>query len=318
MLEDWKRVINDQNKIWDLTSSETFVDQSFTFGTVVYLFLALLIIVSLTRTVKIVPQSENWLVERIGKYNRTLGAGLHLIIPFFESISSLHKISIQEVQLPTDRIAAITKDNVTISIKLAILYRIVDVSRTVYRIQDVKSAVETVVIGAIRNVIGQTDLDGVQTNRQHLAAVIEEQLQHVASEWGIKLTRVEIIEVDVDPATKEAMQIQLNAERMRRGSVTEAEGKKQALQLQADAELYTAQRVAEATRLRADAQAYALEVVSKAISAGGNSAVEFEIRKIQAAAVQELSKSSNSKIIMLPTDVLSSLTSTIARITDKF
>jgi regulator of protease activity HflC (stomatin/prohibitin superfamily) len=294
------------------------VDQSFTFGTIVYLFVALLVIVTLTRTVKIVPQSENWLVERIGKYNRTLGAGLHLIIPFFESISALHKISIQEVQLPTDRIAAITKDNVTISIKLAILYRIVDVSRTVYRIQNVKSAVETVVIGAIRNVIGQTDLDGVQTNRQHLAAVIEEQLQHVANEWGIKLTRVEIIEVDVDPATKEAMQIQLNAERMRRGSVTEAEGKKQALQLKADAELYTAQRVAEATRLRADAQAYALEVVSKAISAGGNSAVEFEIRKIQAAAVQELSKSSNSKIIMLPTDVLSSLTSTIARISDKF
>ena len=294
------------------------MDQSFTFGTIVYLFVALLVIVTLTRTVKIVPQSENWLVERIGKYNRTLGAGLHLIIPFFESISALHKISIQEVQLPTDRIAAITKDNVTISIKLAILYRIVDVSRTVYRIQNVKSAVETVVIGAIRNVIGQTDLDGVQTNRQHLAAVIEEQLQHVANEWGIKLTRVEIIEVDVDPATKEAMQIQLNAERMRRGSVTEAEGKKQALQLKADAELYTAQRVAEATRLRADAQAYALEVVSKAISAGGNSAVEFEIRKIQAAAVQELSKSSNSKIIMLPTDVLSSLTSTIARISDKF
>ena len=121
----------------------------------------------------------------------------------------------------------------------------------------------------------------------------------IASEWGIKLTRVEVAEVEVDEATKQAMQIQLNAERVRRGTVTEAEGKKQAAQL------------------RADAEAYAVTAVSRAIADGGASAVEFEIKKIQAAAVKELAQGNNTKLIMLPSDVLSSLSGTFGKIIEK-
>ena len=143
-------------------------------------------------------------------------------------------------------------------------------------------------------------------------------MQTVSDEWGIKLTRVEITEVDVDSATKEAMQVQLNAERKRRGQVTEAEGIKQATQLQADARLYSAEKEAAAKRILADAEAYAVTAVSKAIAEGGASAVEFEIKKIQAAAIQELSKGNNSKIIMLPSDVLSALSGTLGKIASKF
>ena len=113
------------------------------------------------------------------------------------------------------------------------------------------------------------------------------------------------------------MQIQLNAERIRRGTVTNAEGEKQAAQLRADADLYTAQKKAEATMVLADAEAYAVNAVSKAISNGGASAVEFEIRKIQAAAVKELAQGNNTKLIMLPSDVLSSLSGTIGKIIEK-
>jgi regulator of protease activity HflC (stomatin/prohibitin superfamily) len=113
------------------------------------------------------------------------------------------------------------------------------------------------------------------------------------------------------------MQIQLNAERVRRGTVTEAEGKKQAAQLKADADLYTAQKKAEATMVLADAEAYAVNAVSKAISNGGESAVEFEIKKIQAAAVKELAQGNNAKLILLPSDVLSSLSGTISKIIQK-
>jgi regulator of protease activity HflC (stomatin/prohibitin superfamily) len=291
------------------------MDSSFSFSGFIYFFFVALIIITIKFSVKIVPQSENWLVENLGRYNRTLQAGLHIIIPFIENVR--HKVIVQETQLPPDPINAITHDNVSISVQLAILYRIVDASRTVYRIENLRLAIKTIVNGTVRSVIGKTDLDGVQSNRRHIATEIENELKLVSEEWGIVLTRVEITEVEVDEKTREAMQIQLNAERMRRGVVTQAEGEKQAIQLRADATLYESQKQAEAKKILADAEAYAVAAVSKAIRDGGNSAVEFEIKKIQAGAIQELAKGTNTKLVILPSDVLSSLSGTITKITDK-
>ena len=287
----------------------------FSFSGFIYLFFVVLIITTIKFSVKIVPQSENWLVENLGRYNRTLQAGLHIIIPYIENVR--HKVIVQETQLPPDPINAITHDNVSISVQLAILYRIVDASRTVYRIENLRLAIKTIVNGTVRSVIGKTDLDGVQSNRRHIATEIENELKLVSDEWGIVLTRIEITEVEVDEKTREAMQIQLNAERMRRGVVTQAEGEKQAIQLRADATLYESQKKAEAKKILADAEAYAVASVSKAIRDGGNSAVEFEIKKIQAGAIQELAKGTNTKLVILPSDVLSSLSGTITKITEK-
>jgi regulator of protease activity HflC (stomatin/prohibitin superfamily) len=280
------------------------------FSSPVLLVFVALVLVVLKLGVKIVPQSENWLVERLGKFNRKLEAGLHLIIPFFESVR--FKVPIQERQLPPKPINAITLDNVTISVSLAVLYRIVDASKTMYRIANVDDAIMTIVNGTVRSVIGKTDLDGVQSNRRQISEEIESDLRSVSEEWGILITRVEILEVDVDPETKQAMQLQLNAERNRRALVREAEGKKQATELDADAQLYAAQRQAEAMKITADAEAYSVSVVSQAISAGGASAVEFEIKKVQAQAVQELARGQNAKIVLLPTDVVSSLSGTLS------
>ena len=276
----------------------------------VFIFFVLLVLITLKLSVNIVPQSENWLVERLGKFNRKLEAGLHLIIPFFESVR--YRVSIQERQLPPKPINAITLDNVTISVSLAVLYRIVDASKTMYRIANVDDAIMTIVNGTVRSVIGKTDLDGVQSNRRQLSEEIERDLQSVSDEWGILLTRVEILEVDVDPQTKQAMQLQLNAERSRRALVREAEGKKQATELDAEAQLYAANKQAEALKIRADAEAYAVTAVAKAINDGGISAIEFEIRKLQALAVQELGKGNNAKIVLLPSDVMSSLSGGLA------
>ena len=288
----------------------------FSFSNLVMLAFVVLVIVTLRASIKIVPQSENWLVERLGKFNRKLEAGLHLIIPFFEAVR--FRVPILERQLPPRPINAITLDNVTISISLAVLYRIVDASKTLYRISNVDDAIMTIVNGMVRSVIGKTDLDGVQSNRRQLSDEIEHDLQTVSDEWGIMLTRVEILEVDVDPETKAAMQLQLNAERNRRALVREAEGKKQATELDADAQFYAAQRQAEAMKVKADAEAYAVTAVARAIAAGGTSAVEFEIKKIQAQAVQELSKGSNAKIVLLPTDVLGGLSGSISGLVNRF
>ena len=291
------------------------MENGFSFASVVYLFILVLVLVTLRYSVFIVPQSENWLIERLGRYHRKIEAGLHLLIPFFEVVR--HKVSIQEMQQPPDPINAITLDNVSISIQLAIFYRIIDSSKTMYRIADLKTGIKTIVNGTVRSVIGKTELDGVQSNRRHIAEEIESELQAVSDEWGIKLTRVEITEVEVDEQTKEAMQVQLNAERKRRGAVTEAEGIKQATQLQADASLYSAEKEALAKRILADAEAYAVAAVSKAISEGGARAIEFEVKKLQAQAVQSLAVGNNTKIVLVPSDVLSSLSVTIGKLASK-
>ena len=288
---------------------------TFSVSSLLTLALAALVLVTLRGAVKIVPQSENWLVERLGKYHRKLDAGLHLLIPFFETVQ--HKVPIQERQLPPRPINAITLDNVTISISPAVLYRIADASRTMYRIANVDDAIITIVNGTVRSVIGKTDLDGVQSNRRQLSTEIEEELRTVSEEWGVVLTRVEILEVDVDQETRQAMQRQINAERDRRALVLDAEGKRKATELDADAQLYAAQKQSEAMRIRADAEAYAVGVVARAISEGGASAVEFEIRKLQAAAVQELSQGSNAKIVLVPTDVLNGLSGALTRLAGK-
>ena len=291
------------------------MENGFSFSSIVYLFILVLVLVTLRYSVFIVPQSENWLIERLGRYHRKIEAGLHLLIPFFEVVR--HKVSIQEMQQPPDPINAITLDNVSISIQLAIFYRIIDSSKTMYRIADLKTGIKTIVNGTVRSVIGKTELDGVQSNRRHIAEEIESELQAVSDEWGIKLTRVEITEVEVDEQTKEAMQVQLNAERKRRGAVTEAEGIKQATQLQADARLYSAEKEALAKRILADAEAYAVAAVSKAISEGGASAIEFEVKKLQAQAVQSLAVGNNTKIVLVPSDVLSSLSGAIGKLANK-
>lgn len=265
--------------------------------------------------VKIVPQSQNFLVERLGRYNRTLDAGLQIIIPVFESIR--HKVDILERQLPTNKISAITLDNVTIEIRLAILYRIVEAEKAIYRIYDLDQAIQTTVTGVVRSVLGRTELDGVQSNRQDLSESIEAELRGVTQEWGIVLSRVEIVDVEVDDETKKAMQLQLNAERTRRFLVREAEGKKEAAQLDADAQLYIAQKQAEARRTIADADAYAVRAVAEAISDGGDGAVNFEVKKLQADALRALGESGNSKLIFIPSEALETLSSAASKLITK-
>lgn len=261
---------------------------------------------------KIVPQTENWLVERLGKYHRTLAAGVHITIPFYESIA--HKESIVERQLPVKQVPAFTRDNVQIEMKLAILYRVTDAGRAWYRIKNIDQAIETVIISVVRSTIGGSELDQVQSNRSELSGTIATEIQHVTEEWGINVTRVEIVDVEVDSQTRHAMQMQLNAERTRRAVVTEAQGKREAANLGADAELYMAQRKAEAQRVLADAEAYAVQTVAKAINDNGHAAIEFQIRKIQADSVRAIGESASSKLVVIPADALSSLTGVLGRI----
>lgn len=271
------------------------------------LIATLLIIVVVRKSIKIVPQSENHTVERFGKYTRTLKAGLNFIIPFFDRIAK--ELSILERQLPEKPHDVITKDNVTIVITNTIFFRIVDAAKATYRIHDLDGAINNAVTGTVRSIIGSIEFDEVQSHRDQINKQIRDSLKETCADWGVDITRTEILDVGVDASTTKAMQQQINAERERRASVMAAEGRKKSIELEAEAKLYTAQKEAEAKRTLADADAYTTSTIAEAIKNGGDLAIQFEIQKRQVEAIGQLSTSPNSKIIILPNDIIQSLSS---------
>jgi regulator of protease activity HflC (stomatin/prohibitin superfamily) len=268
---------------------------------IVPLSLAGLLLLTVLLSVKIVPQSEKYVVERLGRLHKVLGPGVNLIVPLIDSVK--HRIPILERQLPSIKQDAITRDNVLIRADISVFYRIVAPENTVYRISNVDAAVTTTVAGIVRSEIGKIDLDDVQSNRSQLNASIKAQLADATDDWGIQVTRAEVLDVNLDEQTRDAMLQQLNAERARRAAISKAEGEKRARELKADAELYTAQKVAEARRIQADADAYATATVAEAIRLNGNESIQFEIAKRQIDAMGLLASSNRAKTIVLPTDL---------------
>ena len=268
----------------------------------IYLLLALLVIVTVFKAVKIVPQSEQHVVERFGRLHAVLKPGINMIVPFLDVVA--HRISILERQLPTASQDAITKDNVLVRVDTSVFYRITEPEKTVYRIRDVDAAIATTVAGIVRAEIGKMDLDEVQSNRNEMIGTIKTLVESAVDDWGIEVTRAEILDVNLDQATRDAMMQQLNAERARRAQVTEAEGAKRAVELNADAELYAAEQTAKARRVQADAEAYATGVVAAAIAENGLEAAQYQVALKQVEALNTLGNSPSSSTILVPANAL--------------
>lgn len=268
----------------------------------IWLLVAILVILVIFRGIKIVPQSEQHVVERFGRLRSVLGPGINIIVPFLDVVR--HKISILERQLPTASQDAITRDNVLVQVDTSVFYRIIQPEKTVYRIRDVDAAIATTVAGIVRAEIGQMDLDDVQANRARLIDTIKASVEDAVDDWGIEVTRAEILDVNLDQATRDAMLQQLNAERARRAQVTEAEGQKRAVELAADAELYAAEQTAKARRISADAEAYATGVVAKAIADNGMEAAQYQVALKQVEALNALGGGQGNQTIVVPAQAL--------------
>lgn len=271
-------------------------------GNAVWLVIALFIILCIFLGVRIVPQSEKHVVERFGRLRSVLGPGINFIVPFLDRVA--HKISVLERQLPTHKQDAITADNVLVTVDTSVFYRITEPEKTVYRIRDVDAAIATTVAGIVRAEIGTMDLDHVQSNRATLIEKIKGALANVVDDWGIEVTRVEILDVNLDEATRAAMLQQLNAERARRAQVTEAEGKKRAVELNADAELYAAEQAAKARRVTADAEAYATSAIAAAIRDNGLEAAQFQVALKQVEALTAVGQGAGKQTIIVPANAL--------------
>ena len=271
-------------------------------GNIVVVLFALFIILCIFLAIRIVPQSEQHVVERFGRLKSVLGPGINFIVPFLDKVA--HRVSILERQLQTASQDAITLDNVLLVVETSVFYRVLEPEKTVYRIRDVDAAIATTVAGIVRAEIGKMELDEVQSNRASLITRIKESVEGAVNDWGIEVTRAEILDVGLDQATRDAMLRQLNAERERRAAVTRAEGQKRAVELAADADLYAARQQAEARRVAADAEAYATGVVAEAIAKGGLEAVQYNIALEQVKAIGQVGKGQGSQTIIVPADAV--------------
>jgi regulator of protease activity HflC (stomatin/prohibitin superfamily) len=259
--------------------------------------------------IKIVPQGQKWTVERFGRFTRVLESGLNLIVPFIDRVG--RRLQVMEQVLDVPQQTVITKDNAAVIADGVVFFRIDDPAAASYQIQDLESAVVNLTTTNLRSVIGSMDLDETLSNRQRINDVLMGIVDDATNPWGIKIIRIEIRDLRMEPQLQEAMNLQMIAERRRRAQVTEANGKREAEILQAEGEKQgailraegdrqAAFLEAEAREREAQAEARATQMVSDAISAGNIQAIQYFLGTKYVEALRDIGRADNSKLVLLP------------------
>ena len=212
----------------------------------ILIILLIILIVLAVMSIKIVRQSEVYIIERLGKFHKIADAGLTIIIPFIDHVRSIVSLKQQTMDIPPQDV--ITKDNVTITIDTVVFYRILEPAKAVYEIQSLKKGIEYLSVTTIRDIVGKMDLDSTFTSRDAINDKLRAILDEATDRWGCKIDRVEIQDITPPPDVKDAMEKQMNAERNKRASILEAEGERQAAVLKAQGEKEAAILQAEADK----------------------------------------------------------------------
>ncbi len=265
------------------------------------LILAIVVVIVLVVLLglKIVPQSENYVVTRLGAYHRTLDAGVNVIVPFLDRVHS--KVPVNDQVLNDISLEVVSADNVVFGAQLLVVYRIENPEAAVFRVNNIDNLVIGLVQSLVRSELGKVELDQVQSDRGSLNVALLEALEDAGQTYGIRISRSEITDVKLNETTQKAMAEVLAAERERRAAITRAEGQRRAAELAADAELYEAQRKADAIRAIADANAEANRAIAASLEGeNAREALTFQTARMQVEALEGLSKSDNAKLIMLP------------------
>ncbi|HVM17342.1 MAG TPA: SPFH domain-containing protein [Gaiellaceae bacterium] len=239
-------------------------------GLIVLVVVAVLAIVVLARAIRIVPQARAGIVERLGRYHRTLDAGLALVIPFVDRVKPL--VDLREQVVSFDPQSVITEDNLVVYIDSVVYYQVTDPKAAIYEIADFIGGIEQLVVTTLRNVIGGMTLEQTLTSRDEINAQLRGILDEATGKWGIRVNRVELKAIEPPGTIKEAMEKQMRAERDRRATILQAEGVKQSQILTAEGEkqaaILRAQGQRESEILQAEGQSKAIETVFEAIHRG--------------------------------------------------
>jgi regulator of protease activity HflC (stomatin/prohibitin superfamily) len=275
------------------------------------LFLAIVLVLM---GVKTIPQGMEYTVERFGRFTRSLRPGLHLITPVVDRIGA--KMNMMETVLDVPEQEVITKDNAMIKANGIIFFQVLDAAKAAYQVTDLELGILNLTMTNLRTVMGSMDLDELLSKRDHINARLLGVIDDATTPWGVKVTRVEIKDIEPPDDIVEAMARQMKAEREKRAVILEAEGvrqaeilraegEKQAAILEAEGRKEAAFRDAEARERQAEAEAQATTVVSKSISEGNVQAINYFVAQKYIDAVKSFANSSNQKILFLPLEATS-------------
>jgi regulator of protease activity HflC (stomatin/prohibitin superfamily) len=271
------------------------------------LVIALFAVITVYRSVRIVPQQRMDVVERLGKYKRTLSPGLNLLVPFVDAVRTKVDMREQVVSFPPQPV--ITSDNLVVSIDTVLYFKVVDPVRATYEISNFLQAIEQLTVTTLRNVIGSMDLERALTSRDEINRHLSSVLDETTGRWGIKVTRVEIKAIEPPPSIRDSMEKQMRAERERRATILNAEGHKQAQILTAEGEKQAAVLRADGDRqariLTAEGQAKAVRTVFNAIHEANPSQKVLAYQYLQ--ALPQIANGSANKVWIVPSELTRAL-----------
>ena len=310
--------------------------------TIIVGIIVLIVIIFVLRGVRIIPQAETWVIERLGKYNRTLESGINIIWPIIDRPRVIHtrhtivdvdgntyvrnrttcKIDLREQVYDFPKQSVITKDNVTTTINALLYFQIIDPVKAVYEIDNLPNAIEKLTQTTLRNVIGELELDETLTSRDTINSKLRAVLDEASNKWGVKATRVALQDTTPPNSVRDAMERQMQAERERRAQVLkatgdkealilESEGKKAALINQAEADKQTkilaAEGEANSRIIKAKAEAEAIAKINEALANSGMDPANYMLAEKYINTLKEMASGQDSKTVYMPYEASSML-----------
>ena len=262
------------------------------------------VILTIAKGVRIIPQGEEWIVQRLGKYRETLSPGLRFIIPYIDSIA--YKLTTKDIILDVQEQEVITRDNAVIVVNAIAFIKITDPVKAVYGVQNYSEAIRNMIMTTLRSIVGEMELDHALSQRDMIKTRLKAGVADEAMDWGLTVKSVEIQDIKPSQSMQRAMELQAAAERERKAMVTRAEGEKQSMILTAEARLESAKRDAEAQIMLADASSQAITKVTGAF--GENELpMLYLLGEKYINGMTKLAESQNAKMILLPADLQSTL-----------
>jgi len=269
-------------------------------GFIVTLAILIFVAVTIAKGVRIVPQGEEWIVERLGKYHGTLKPGLNIVIPYLDKIA--YQLVTKDIILDVQEQEVITRDNAVILTNAIAFIKVTDPVKAVYGVTDFSEAIRNLIMTTLRSIVGEMELDEALSSRDKIKARLRESIADEAVDWGLTVKSVEIQDIKPSQSMQKAMEMQAAAERERKAVVTRSEGAKQSAILEAEARLESAKRDANAQVMLAEASAEAIRLITAAIG-DQTGPMSYMLGEKYIAALERMGERDNAKLVVLPADL---------------